>query len=82
MFVGSVDLGVTHFELVIVPLKGTKMPGQWDVDTDLLMLCHMQSGKCCTCRLDDHPDRFTDKLGMSSPDAENLATWLKEKFAG
>ena len=82
MFVGSVNLGVTNFELVIVALKGTKLPGQWDMDTGLLMLCHMQSGKWCTCRPDEHPDRFTDKLGMPSPDAENLAKWLKENFTG
>jgi len=52
------------------------------MDTDLLMLCHMQSGKWCTCSADEHPDRFTDNLGMSNPDAENLANWLKENFAG
>ncbi len=82
MFVGSVDLGYTNFELVIVPLKGTSLPGQWNMDTDLMMLCHMQSGKWCTCRPNEHPDRFVDKLGMSNPDAENLAEWLKKNFAG
>lgn len=82
MFVGSVDLGDTNFQLVVVPLKGTRLPGQWDMDTDLLMLCHMQSGRCCACRADDHPNRFVDKLGMFDLDAKNLAKWLKENFAG
>ena len=82
MFVGSVNLGHTNFELVIVPLKGSRLSGQWDIDTELLMLCHMQSGKFCTCGADEHPDRFVDKLGMPNLDAENLAKWLKENFAG
>lgn len=80
MFVGSVDLGYTNFELVIVPLKGTTLLGQWNMDTDLLMLCHMQSGRCCTCSTDVHPERFVDKLGMSQTDAANLSKWLKENL--
>ena len=43
MFVGSVNLGYTNFELVIVPLKGTSLPGQWASRTDLVMLCHVQN---------------------------------------
>lgn len=80
MFVGSVNLGLTNFELVIVPLKGTSLPGQWDMDTELLMLCHMQSGRCCTFSTDVHPDRFVDKLELSIPDAANLANWLNENL--
>ena len=78
MFVGSVNLGHTNFELIVVPLRGTRLPGQWDMDTELLMLCHMQSGRFCTFTTDEDPDRFVDKLGMSKPDAANLAKWLKE----
>ena len=82
MFVGSVDLkNGTGLELVIVPLKGTALRGQWEIKTDLLMLCVMQSGRCCTCRPTDHPSRFVEKLSLPTGDAENLASWLKANLA-
>lgn len=82
MFVGSVDLGNgTGLELVIIPLKGSALHGQWETNTDLLMLCVMQSGRCCTCRPAGHPNRFVDKLGLSTDDAEHLAKWLKANLA-
>ena len=82
MFVGSVDLGNgTVLELVIVPLKGSALRGQWEANTDLLMLCVMQNGRCCTCRPTDHPSRFEEKLGLPRDDAQRLADWLKSNLA-
>lgn len=78
MFVGNVILGNgTGLELVIVPLKGTELQGQWKSNNDLLLLCVMQSGRFCTCSKSDHPSRFVDKLGLAPDDAERLANWLK-----
>lgn len=77
MFVGPVDLkNGTCLELVIVPLKGTSLRGQWDTNTDLLMLCVVQSGKCCTCRPNDHSSRYVEKLDLSSDDAKHLSEWM------
>jgi hypothetical protein len=78
MYVGSVDLGLTNFKLIVVPLKGTRLNDYWDADTDLLLVCHVQSGRFCTCNVDQDPDRFQDKLKMGRADAEALAEWLKE----
>jgi hypothetical protein len=80
MFVGNVDLGNgTGLELVILSLKGTSLRGQWEANNDLLLLCVMQSGRFCTCRKTDHPQRFVDKLGLERDDAEHLAEWLKKQ---
>jgi hypothetical protein len=80
MFTGNVDLGNgTGLELVIVPLKGTSLPGQWKADNDLLLLCVMQSGRCCTCRKADHAERLVDKLGLTRDDAERLAKWVRSQ---
>ena len=82
MFVGDVDLGNgTGLELVIVPLKGSSLRGQWEPSTDLLMLCVMQNGRCCTCTPCEHPSRFEEKLDLSTADAEGLADWLKNNLA-
>ena len=80
MFVGKVDLGPTGLQVLVVPLKGTKLEGCWDIDTDLLYLCVHQSGRCCACKAGDHYNRFEEKLGLSKPDAEGLAKWLKGTF--
>lgn len=77
MFTGIVALGNgTGLELVIVPLKGTTVPGQWGPDTDLLLLCTIQDGRCCTCSKTEHPSRFEEKLGLPNGDAKLLADWL------
>jgi hypothetical protein len=82
MFVGSVDLGSeTSLELVIVPLKGSALHGQWEASTDLLMVCVMQSGRCCTCRPTEDPSRFKEKLDLAPDDAQRLAEWLKNKLS-
>lgn len=81
MFVGSVDLGNgTGLDLVITPLKGTSLQGQWKTKTDLLMLCVVQTGRCCICRAGDERDRYVEKLGLSTDDAERLSKWMKETF--
>lgn len=81
MFVKPVDLGNgTGLELVIVPLKGSAMPGQWDTDTDLLMLCVVQNSRCCTCRPDDHWSRYTEKLDLLEADAKLLADWMSQNL--
>jgi len=78
MFTGNVALGNgTGLELVIVPLKGTTIPGQWEPDTDLLLLCVIQDGRCCTCSKTEHHTRFEEKLGLPRGDAKLLATWLE-----
>ena len=65
MFVKPVDLGNgTGLELVIVPLKGSAMPGQWDTDTDLLMLW----------------SRYTEKLDLLEADAKLLADWMSQNL--
>jgi len=79
MFVGSVNLRFTNFELVVVPLKGTRLKGQWDVDTDLLLVCHMQSGRFCTCNVDQDPDRFQDKLEMGRADARSFGKVVERR---
>jgi hypothetical protein len=82
MFVGSVNLeNGTGLELVIIPLNGSVLSGQWKANTDLLMLCVVQDGRCCTCRPTDHPSRFAKKLSLQMDDAEHLAAWLKSTFA-
>jgi hypothetical protein len=82
MFVGSVDLGNgTALELIIVPLKGFPLRGQWENNTDLLLLCVMQSGKFCTFRPSDDANRYVDKLGLSIADARLLAQWLQNNPA-
>ena len=83
MFVGSVDLGNgTGLELVITSLKGSTLPGRWDADTNLLMLCIVQNGRCCVCRATDHPSRYSEKLALPNDDANRLAKWLEANFAG
>jgi hypothetical protein len=83
MFVGPVDLeNGTCLELVIAPLKGTALRGQWDTKTDLLMLCVMQTGRCCTCRPNDHSSRYVEKLGLSSDDAKDLSEWMSWNLQG
>ena len=82
MFVGSVDLGNgTGLNLIIVPLKGSSLEGAWKPSTDLLLLCVMQNGKCCTCRPGDHPSRFQEKLGLPGDDAKRLARWLETNLS-
>lgn len=81
MFVGTTGSKIAAFDLVVVPLKGTALDGRWGTSTDLLLLCHIQSGKFCICRPGDHPSRFEEKLGMSELDAEYLATWVEETFS-
>lgn len=79
MFVSRVDLGNgTGLELVIIPLKGSTMPGRWDRDTDSVMLCVVQNNRCCTCTPDSDWTRYTEKLGLSHPDAKRLAQWMSE----
>jgi len=81
MFVGSVDLeNGTGLNLVIAPLKGTKLGGCWDKNTNLILVCVMQTGRCCCCSPDTHPDRLIDKLGLGKDDAERLALWLKKNL--
>jgi len=77
MFVGAVNLGTTNFELVVVPLKGSELRGRWDPNTDLLLLCHLQTGRFCVCRSGDHSSRLKEYLGIGDYDAQNLAEWLK-----
>ncbi len=77
MYTGTVELGTTGFELVIVPLKGSEIKGRWDKDTDLYLLCHIQDGRCCTFRRGDHYNRFINSLGLDEYDAKNLAKWLE-----
>lgn len=77
MFVGPVDLkNGTCLELVIAPLKGTALRDQWDTKTDLLMLCVIQTGRCCPCRPNDHPSRYVEKLGLPPDDAKHLSEWM------
>ena len=77
MFVGPVILkNGTCMELVVTPLKGTNLRGQWDTKTDLLMLCIIQNGRCCTCCPNDDPSRYVEKLGLSSDDAKHLSEWM------
>ncbi len=80
IFVGNVDLGNgTGLELVIFPLKGTKLKGMWDKDTDLFLLCLMQNSTCCTFRPSAHFSRYVEKLRISEGDAKCLAKWLSEE---
>jgi len=80
MFTGNVDLGNgTGLELVITPLRGTSLRGQWESDNDLLLLCVMQTGRFCTCHKLGQAGRFEDKLGLSHDDAELLAKWLENQ---
>jgi|LGOV01.1.fsa_nt_gb hypothetical protein len=77
MFVGPVDLkNGTYLELVVAPLKGTNLRGQWDTKTDLLMLCIIQNGRCCICRPNDDPSRYVEKLDLSDDDAKHLSEWM------
>ena len=81
MFVGRVDLeNGSGYELVITPLKGSVMEGQWDTKTDLVLISVIQSGRCCTCRPDDHPNRYAENLNIPKQDAELLAKWLQDNF--
>jgi hypothetical protein len=81
MFVGSVDLkNGTQLELVIVPLKGSTLRGQWEISTNLVMICVMNNSRCCVCAPDDFPSRFEEKLGLAHDDAKRLAQWLKDTF--
>ena len=80
MIARSVDLGNgTELQLVIAPLKGTDLRGQWKTDNDLLLLCLMQTGRFCTCHKGDPADRFVDKLALPRADAQCLAEWLKKQ---
>jgi hypothetical protein len=80
MFAGSIDLGMSNFELIIFPLKGTTIPGRWDKDTDLLNVCYLHSGRFCICRPGDHPSRYEENLGLGQADADALAKWIDDKF--
>lgn len=77
MFIGPVDLkNGTCLDLVIAPLKGTALRGQWDTKTDLLMLCVIQTGRCCTCHPNDDPSRYVEKLELFSDDAKHFSEWM------
>lgn len=81
MFVGPVDLkNGTCLELVIAPLKGTVLRGQWETKTDLLMVCVIQTGRCCPCRPNDRPSRYVEKLGLPPDDAKHLSEWMSGKI--
>jgi len=78
MFVGRVDLGNrTGVNLVIVPLKGTSLPGRWDTDTDLLLMCVLQNNRCCLCEPDEYQeDHYEESLGLVKGDAKRLTEWM------
>jgi len=81
MFVGTVDFkNETALDIVVVSLKGTALRGQWDTNTDLLLLCVKQKGRFCTCRPSDHPSRYAEYLDLPKEDAELLAEWMKNTF--
>lgn len=77
MFADRINLtNGTELELVIIKLNGTKIQGQWETDTELLLLCHIPSNRCCTCKKVETPHRFQETLGISREDAVLLANWL------
>jgi hypothetical protein len=71
MFIGNVDLGNgTGLELVIVPLKGTSLQGQWSFSTDLLLVCVSRQ-----VAQDDH------HRAMMRPDAAIYPPTKEERYA-
>ena len=79
MFVGKASLeNGTNLDLVIVPLAGSELNNRWASDTDLLILCVLQNGRCGTFRPNDHPMRFIDNLKLSKEDADHLVKWLQQ----
>jgi hypothetical protein len=77
MFAGNVDLeNGSAVQIVIFPLEGTRLKGQWDEDTDQYLLCLFNTGSFCTFGKDEHYQRFKDKLQIGQEDATRLAAWL------
>ena len=80
MFVGTVNLNTgTRLELVIVPLKGSTLEGQWSLETDLLLLCVIQSCKSCTCRVQDTSVVFKKYWGSRQKMLSPLQNGLRER---
>ncbi len=82
VFIGTVDdLGNgTGLDMVINRLQGTSLGTYWNTDTDLLLLCVMQTGRFCVCRPNDHYSRYVEKLNLSSDDAILLAKWMQKNL--
>lgn len=77
MFADKINLGnYSAVQIVIFPLEGTRLQGQWDEDTDQYLLCLFNSGRFCVFGKDEHPERFRDKLQIGQADAKALAEWL------
>ena len=80
MFAGRVAVGkYSEYDVVVVPLKGTKIQGRWETNTDLVMVCINQQ-RCCVCEPGDHYSRFMEKLGLEEVEAQELAKWLESNF--
>ena len=81
MFLGRVDFGNgTGLDLAIMPLKGTSLPGKWNTDTDLLLMCVLQNGRCCLCEPNEYPDHYEKRLGLLKGDARRLADWMAKNI--
>jgi len=78
MFVGRVNLGNGgSFGVVLTPLKGTSFEGDWDANTDLVLVSLLHPvGKACTYRKGMGHYRFIDKINLSESDAIGLSDWL------
>jgi hypothetical protein len=78
MFAGVANIGNgTMLEILISPLKGTRIPGQWEADTTSFVICVINNGRFCNFEPGTHPERFAEKLALPRPDATLLAQWLE-----
>jgi hypothetical protein len=78
MFAGTVDLGNgTGLEILVFPLKGTRIPGRWDVNSGDFIICLIGHDRFCQFSPNTHVARFIDKLGLGTADASGLVDWLE-----
>jgi hypothetical protein len=78
MFAGTVDLGNgTGLEILVFPLKGTRIPGRWEVNSGDFIICLINNGRFCQFSPDPHVARFIDKLALPTTDASRLVDWLE-----
>ncbi len=82
MFVGKADLGNGgSYGVVLTPLKGTSFEGDWDANTDLVLVSLLHPvGKSCTYGKGMGHNRLIDKMKLSESDAIGLSKWLDAKL--